>query len=195
MIYLDNAGTTRVSDSVAQKMAPYFTEIYGNASSLHTVGQIAKEKLDEARATVAQCINAKPNEIYFTSGGSESDNWAITSTAKNGIKKGKKHIITSAFEHHAVLHTLKKLESEGFEVTYLPVYENGIVKAEDVKNAIRDDTCLVTIMFANNEIGTIQPIKEIGKVCRERKVIFHTDAVQAIGHTPVDVEDMCIDML
>lgn len=195
MIYLDNAGTTRVSDSVAQKMAPYFTEIYGNASSLHTVGQIAKEKLDEARATVAQCINAKPNEIYFTSGGSEADNWAITSTAKNGLKKGKKHIITSAFEHHAVLHTLKKLEADGFEVTYLPVYENGIVKVEDVKNAIRDDTCLVTIMFANNEIGTIQPIKEIGKVCRERKVIFHTDAVQAIGHTPVDVEDMCIDML
>ena len=195
MIYLDNAGTTKVSDSVIKAMMPYFQEIYGNASSLHEMGQIAREHLENARETVAKCLGAKPEEIYFTSGGSESDNWAIESACRFGALKGKKHIITSAFEHHAILHTLKEKEKQGFKVTYLPVYENGIVKVEDLKNAISDETFLVTIMFANNEIGTIQPIKEIGKICREKGIIFHTDAVQAVGHVPIDVEDMNIDML
>lgn len=195
MIYLDNAGTTKVSDSVIKAMMPYFQEIYGNASSLHEMGQIAREHLENARETVAKCLGAKPEEIYFTSGGSESDNWAIESACRFGALKGKKHIITSAFEHHAILHTLKEKEKQGFKVTYLPVYENGIVKIEDLKDAISDETCLVTIMFANNEIGTIQPIKEIGKICREKGIIFHTDAVQAVGHVPIDVEDMNIDML
>ena len=195
MIYLDNAGTTKVSEHVFETIKPFFCDIYGNASSLHSIGQIAKEHLESARQQVAQCINAKPEEIFFTSGGSESDNWAITSVAKFGILKGKKHIITSAIEHHAVLHPLDELKKQGFEVTYLPVYENGIVKVEDLKNAIRPDTLMVTIMFANNEIGTIQPIKQIGQVCREKGVIFHTDAVQAVGHLPIDVQDMNIDML
>ena len=195
MIYLDNAGTTKVSDKVLKEIQPYFNEIYGNASSLHTAGQIAKEHLESAREDVAKCLNAKAEEIYFTSGGSESDNWALTSTAKYGALKGKKHIITSAIEHHAILHTLDELKKQGFEVTYLPVYENGIVKIEDLKNAIRPDTILVTIMFANNEIGTIQPVEEIGKICREKGIIFHTDAVQAVGHLPIDVEKMNIDML
>lgn len=195
MIYLDNAGTTKVSDNVLKKINPFFNEIYGNASSLHTAGQIAKEHLESARADVAKCINANADEIYFTSGGSESDNWALNSAAKYGALKGKKHIITSAIEHHAILHTLDELKKQGFEVTYLPVYENGIVKVEDLKNAIRPDTVLVTIMFANNEIGTIQPVEEIGKICRERGIIFHTDAVQAVGHLPIDVAKMNIDML
>ena len=195
MIYLDNAGTTRLDDQVLDKMMPYLKEEYGNASSLHTMGQRAKEVLDDARERVARCINAKAKEIYFTSGGSESDNQAIISACRLGERKGKKHIITSKIEHHAVLHTLEKLEKQGFAVTYLDVYEDGIVKVEDLKKAIREDTCLVTIMFANNEIGTIQPITEIGKVCREKGVLFHTDAVQAVGHIPVDVEKMNIDLL
>lgn len=195
MIYLDNAGTTKVSQHVLEKMMPYFSEEYGNASSLHTLGQKAKEVLEEARANVAKCINCLPREIYFTSGGSESDNQAILSSSIIGARKNKKHIITSKFEHHAVLHTLAKLEKQGYEVTYLDVYENGIVHPEDVEKAIRPDTCLVTIMFANNEIGTIQPIKEIGEICHKHGVIFHTDAVQAVGHIPVDVKEMNIDML
>ena len=195
MIYLDNAGTTKVSDKVLKEIQPYFNEIYGNASSLHTAGQIAKEHLESAREDVAKCLNAKAEEIYFTSGGSESDNWALTSTAKYGALKGKKHIITSAIEHHAILHTLDELKKQGFEVTYLPVYENGIVKIEDLKNAIRPDTILVTIMFANNEIGTIQPIKEIGQIAKEHNVYFHTDSVQAIGNLKIDVNQMNIDSL
>lgn len=195
MIYLDNAGTTKTSHEVVNAMIPFFEEEYGNASSLHSMGQRAKEHLDAARKIVAECINADAGEIYFTSGGSESDNQAIISASILGERKGKKHIISSQFEHHAVLHTLQKLEKQGFSVTYLPVYENGIVKIEDLKNAIREDTCLVTIMFANNEIGTIQPIKEIGQICHEKGIIFHTDAVQAVGHVPVDVKEMNIDML
>lgn len=195
MIYLDNAGTTKMSKSVINAMTPFFDEIYGNASSLHTMGQIAKEHLESARERVAKCLNAEPREIYFTSGGSESDNWAIINACKLGAKKGKKHIITSAIEHHAILHTLKEMEKQGFKVTYLPVYENGIVKIEDFKNAITSETCLVTIMFANNEIGTIQPIAEIGAICKEKGILFHTDAVQAVGHTKVDVEEMNIDLL
>lgn len=195
MIYLDNAGTTKTSHEVVNAMMPFFEEEYGNASSLHSMGQRAKEHLDSARKIVAECINADAGEIYFTSGGSESDNQAILSASILGERKGKKHIISSQFEHHAVLHTLQKLEKQGFSVTYLPVYENGIVKIEDLKNAIREDTCLVTIMFANNEIGTIQPIKEIGQICHEKGIIFHTDAVQAVGHVPVDVKEMNIDML
>lgn len=195
MIYLDNAGTTKTIHEVVNAMIPFFEEEYGNASSLHSMGQRAKEHLDAARKIVAECINADAGEIYFTSGGSESDNQAIISASILGERKGKKHIISSQFEHHAVLHTLEKLEKRGFSVTYLPVYENGIVKIEDLKNAIREDTCLVTIMFANNEIGTIQPIKEIGQICHEKGIIFHTDAVQAVGHVPVDVKEMNIDML
>ena len=195
MIYLDNAGTTRLDKNVFEAMTPYLLDEYGNASSLHSVGQRAKEALEDARARVAKCLNAKPQEIYFTSGGSESDNQAIISASIIGERKGKKHIISSKFEHHAVLHTLEKLEKKGFEVTYLDVYENGLVRVDDVAKAIRENTCLVTIMFANNEIGTIQPIKEIGQLCRERGVLFHTDAVQAVGHIPVDVQDMNIDML
>ena len=195
MIYLDNAGTTKVSASVKQAMLPFFDEVYGNASSLYTFGQRAKEQLEEARSMVAKCLNAQPREIYFTSGGSESDNWAITAAAQIGARQNRKHIISTTFEHHAVLHTLKKLESQGFEVTYLPVNSNGIVKVADLEKALRDDTCLVTIMFANNEIGTIQPIAEIGKLCRAKKVLFHTDAVQATGHVAIDVVAMNIDML
>ena len=195
MIYLDNAGTTKVSESVKQAMLPFFDEIYGNASSLYAFGQRAKEKLEDARGIVARCLNAQPNEIYFTSGGSESDNWALMMATQVGLHQNKKHIISTVFEHHAILHTLKKLEKQGFEVTYLPVYEDGIVKLADIKNALRDDTCLVTVMFANNEIGTIQPIAEIGKLCRERNVLFHTDAVQAVGHVAIDVAAMNIDML
>lgn len=195
MIYLDNAGTTRISEHVLETMMPYLTEEYGNASSLHTLGQKAKEALEDARAKVAKCINALPREIYFTSGGSESDNQAILSAAILGARKNKKHIISTKFEHHAVLHTLAKLEKQGYEVTYLDVYENGIIHLSDLENAIREDTCLVTIMFANNEIGTIQPIKEIGEICHKHGVIFHTDAVQAVGHIPVDVKEMNIDML
>lgn len=193
MIYLDNAGTTKVSEHVKNIMLPYFDEIYGNASSLHTSGQIAKEKLEEAREKVAKSLGVEPREIYFTSGGSESDNWAIENACTIGAKNGKRHIITSAIEHHAILNTLKKKEKEGFSVTYLPVYENGIIKVSDLKSAIKEDTCLVTIMYANNEIGTIQPIEEIGKVCKEKGVLFHTDAVQAVGHIAVNLAN--VDML
>ncbi len=194
-IYVDNAATTKLSDVALKAMMPLMQEIYGNPSSLHHIGQEAKEYLEDARARVAQCINADAKEIYFTSGGSEADNQAIISAAYFGAKKGKKHIISSKFEHHAVLHTLDKLEKEGFEIELLDVYSNGIVKAEDVKAAIRPDTALVTIMSANNEVGTLQPIKEIGAVCKEAGVIFHTDAVQAVGHIAIDVKDMNIDML
>lgn len=194
-VYADNAATTQMSDSVLKAMMPLLTDIYGNPSSLHSVGQIAKEHLEAARETVAECIGADPKEIYFTSGGSEADNQAIRSAAYIGARKGKKHIISSKFEHHAVLHTLDALKKEGFEITLLDVYSNGIVKPEDVANAITDETCLVTIMTANNEIGTIQPIAEIGKICKEKGVLFHTDAVQAVGHIPVNVKDMNCDML
>ena len=194
-VYADNAATTQMSDSVLKAMMPLLTDIYGNPSSLHSVGQIAKEHLEAARETVAECIGADPKEIYFTSGGSEADNQAIRSAAYIGARKGKKHIISSKFEHHAVLHTLDELKKEGFEVTLLDVYSNGIVKPEDVANAITDETCLVTIMTANNEIGTIQPIAEIGRICKEKGVLFHTDAVQAVGHIPVNVKDMNCDML
>ena len=194
-IYADNAATTRVSEEVLNAMLPYFRENYGNPSSLHSIGQKAAEVLYNARKTVADCINAKPENITFTSGGSEADNQALISVARNLARKNKKHIISTKFEHHAILHTLKKLESEGFEVTLLDVHENGIVTPEQVRNAIREDTCLVTIMYANNEIGSIQPIKEIGAVCHEKGVIFHTDAVQAAGHLNIDVCDQNIDML
>ncbi len=194
-IYLDNAGTTKVRQEVKNAMLPYFDEIYGNASSLHTIGQIAKEHLEQARHTIANCLNAQDDEIYFTSGGSESDNWAIETACKFGKLTGKNQIITSAFEHHAILHTLEEKQKQGFEIVYLPVYENGIIHLEDLKNAITNKTCLVTIMFANNEIGTIQPISEIGALCREKQIIFHTDAVQAVGHLPIDVKKMNIDML
>lgn len=194
-VYADNAATTQMSDSVLKAMMPLLTDIYGNPSSLHSVGQIAKEHLEAARETVAECIGADPKEIYFTSGGSEADNQAIRSAAYIGARKGKKHIISSKFEHHAVLHTLDALKKEGFTVTLLDVYSNGIVKPEDVANAITEETCLVTIMTANNEIGTIQPIAEIGRICKEKGVLFHTDAVQAVGHIPVNVKDMNCDML
>ncbi len=194
-VYADNAATTQMSENALKAMMPLLTDIYGNPSSLHSVGQIAKEHLEAARETVAECIGADPKEIYFTSGGSEADNQAIRSAAYIGARKGKKHIISSKFEHHAVLHTLDALKKEGFTVTLLDVYSNGIVKPEDVANAITDETCLVTIMTANNEIGTIQPIAEIGKICKEKGVLFHTDAVQAVGHIPVNVKDMNCDML
>ena len=195
-VYADNAATTALSEKVLNKMMPYLTTVYGNPSSLYQIGSEAKDAVEEARETVANLIGAQhASEIYFTSGGSESDNWAIKGVATALMKKGKKHIITSKFEHHAVLHTCKALEKQGFEVTYLEVYENGIVKPEDVKNALREDTALVTIMYANNEIGTIQPIAEIGKICREAKVLFHTDAVQAMGNVPINVIEDNIDLL
>ena len=195
-VYADNAATTALSEKVLNKMMPYLTTVYGNPSSLYQIGSEAKDAVEEARETVANLIGAEhTSEIYFTSGGSESDNWAIKGVATALMKKGKKHIITSKFEHHAVLHTCKTLEKQGFEVTYLDVYENGIVKPEDVKNALREDTALVTIMYANNEIGTIQPIAEIGKICREAKVLFHTDAVQAMGNVPINVIEDNIDLL
>ena len=195
IIYADNAATTAMSDKAIEALTPYLKEVYGNPSSLHTVGQTAKEALEEARARVAKCLNADPNEIYFTSGGSEADNQCIRSAAVNGLRKGKKHIISSAFEHHAVLHTLKKLEKEGFEVTYLDVHADGLVTAKQVEEAIRPDTALVTIMYANNEVGTIQPVREIGEVCKKAGVPFHTDAGQAVGHIAVDVKADNIDML
>ena len=191
-VYADNAATTCVSKTAREAMMPYLTERYGNPSSLYAFAQIVTEDLANARATVAQCINAEPREIYFTSGGSEADNQAIISAAKLGAKKGKKHIISTKFEHHAVLHTLKKLEKEGWEVTLLDVHEDGVVRVDELRDAIREDTCLVTVMFANNEIGTVQPITEIGAICRERGVPFHTDAVQAAGHMPIDVKAMNI---
>ena len=195
MIYADNAATTKMSETAVNTMVTLMNEAWGNPSSLYVHGQKAKEVLEKARADVAGIIGAEPREILFTSGGSEADNQAIRSAAELGRKKGKMHIISSAFEHHAVLHTLNKLEKEGFEITLLDVHENGLIRPEEVEEAIRDDTCLVTIMFANNEIGTIQPIREIGAVCRRKNVLFHTDAVQAIGHIPVNVVDDNIDML
>ena len=195
-VYADNAATTSVSKTALDAMLPYLTENYGNPSSLYAFAQKATEAVADARATVAACLGAaSPREIYFTSGGSEADNQAILSAARLGARKGKKHLISTKFEHHAVLHTLKRLEKEGYEVTLLDVHEDGVVRLEDVAAAIREDTCLVTIMFANNEIGTVQPITEIGALCREKGIPFHTDAVQAAGHMPIDVEKMNIDML
>ena len=194
-IYADNAATTKTSKTAINAMLPYFEEIYGNPSSLNTTGQIAAEALAAAREKIASLIGASAREIFFTSGGSEADNQAIITGARIGEKKGKKHIISTKFEHHAVLHTLNKLEKEGFEITLVDVNENGIVKAEDILAAIREDTALVTVMFANNEIGTVQPIAEIGEICREKGVLFHTDAVQAAGHMKIDVEELKVDML
>ena len=194
-IYADNAATTKMSQAASETMLRCMDEFWGNPSSLYSTGQRAKEVLEQARADVAAVIGAQPREIIFTSGGSEADNQAIVSAAALGAKKGKKHIISTAFEHHAVLHTLKKLEKEGFEVTLLPVHEDGLVRPEELAAAIRPDTCLVTIMFANNEIGTIQPIRELGAICREKGVLFHTDAVQAMGHLPINVAADNIDML
>ena len=195
MIYADNAATTKMSRTAIEAMLPYMDKIYGNPSSLYSFGQEAKEALENARERIATVLGCEPREITFTSGGSEADNQAIFSAARQGEKKGKKHIISTAFEHHAVLHTLEKLKKQGFEITLLDVHENGIVTPEQVADAIREDTCLVTIMFANNEIGTIQPIAEIGKICREKQVLFHTDAVQAAGHLYVNVKEQNIDML
>lgn len=195
MIYFDNAATTSVSKTALEAMLPCLTDNYGNPSSLHLMGQESNQALDEARLTVAKCLNARPDEIYFTSGGSEADNWAITQMAELGAKKGKKHLISTTFEHHAVLHTLKRLEKAGYEVTYLDVHEDGLVRPEELKAAIRPDTALVTIMYANNEIGTIQPITELGAICHEKGVLFHTDAVQAVGHLPIDVKAQNIDLL
>ena len=194
-IYADHAATTKISDAAINTLLCMSKEVWGNPSSLYEHGQKAKEVLEQAREDVASVINADPKEIYFTSGGSEADNQAILTAAEIGRKQGKKHIISSAFEHHAVLHTLEKLRKEGFDITLLDVHENGIILPCEVEDAIRDDTCLVTIMYANNEIGTIQPIREIGAVCRRKKVLFHTDAVQAVAHIPVDVQADNIDML
>ena len=194
-VYADNAATTSVSKTALDAMIPYLTTQYGNPSSLYSFAQKAKEALEDARKTVADIIGAEPKEIYFTSGGSEADNQAIVSMAKFGAIKGKKHLISTKFEHHAVLHTLKQLEKQGFEVTLLDVHEDGVVRLEDVEAAIREDTALVTIMFANNEIGTVQPIKEIGELCRSKGIPFHTDAVQAAGHMPLNVKEMNIDLL
>ena len=194
-VYADNAATTAVSKTALDAMLPALGELYGNPSSLHQKGREANLALIAARETVAKCLNAQPREIYFTGCGTESDNWAITEGARLGAAAGKRHIISDAIEHHAVLHTLARLEKNGFEVTYLPVHENGLVRLEELAAAIRPDTCLVTIMYANNEIGTLQPIREIGALCRERGILFHTDAVQAVGHVSVDVVRDNIDML
>lgn len=194
-IYADNAATTAVSEEVLQAMLPHFRTAFGNASSIYKLGRDAQRDVEDARAKVAKAIGAEPREIFFTSCGSESDNWAIKGIAENLAKRGKKHIVTSVFEHHAVLHTCQYLEKKGFEVTYVPVSDKGLIDPEDVRNAIRDDTALVTIMYANNEIGTIQPIEEIAAICKEKKVIFQTDAVQALGHVDIDVKKQGIDML
>ena len=194
MIYLDNAATTKVADSVVDAMLPYFKEYYGNASSIYQLGAKSKEALDESREYIAGTLGAKTNEIYFTAGGSESDNWAIKATADAYARKGK-HIITSAIEHHAVLHTCEYLEKHGYEVTYVGVDENGVIKLDELKAAIRPDTILISVMFANNEIGTIQPIKEIGEIAKEHDILFHTDAVQAYAQVPINVDEMHIDML
>ncbi len=195
MIYADNAATTKMSETAIRAMLPYLNEIYGNPSSLYSFGQKAKEALESARESVAKCLGCDAKEITFTSGGSEADNQAILSAARLGKRKGKKHIISTAFEHHAVLHTLESLKKQGFEITLLDVHSNGIVTPEQVDSAIREDTCLVTVMYANNEIGTVQPVSEIGAVCRQKGVLFHTDAVQAAGHLHIDVRDQNIDML
>lgn len=194
-IYADNAATTPVSQSVLQAMEPFYTKFYGNPSSVYSVGREAKRPLELARESVAECLGALPNEIFFTSGGSEGDNWAIKGVAHMLKEKGKKHIITSTFEHHAVLHSCETLEKEGFEITYLEVHKDGLVRPEELEAAIREDTALVTIMYANNEIGTIQPIAEIGAICKKHGVIFHTDAVQAVGNIHIDVKEQNIDLL
>lgn len=194
-VYADNAATTAVAPQVLEAMLPFYKEAYGNPSSLYSLGQEAKKPLEEAREAVARCLGAQPREIYFTSCGTESDNWAIKGAAHAMKKKGKTHIITSAFEHHAVLHTCQALEKEGFTVTYLPVHENGIVRPQELEAAITEETGLVTIMYANNEIGTLQPIPEIGAICKKHGVLFHTDAVQAVGNVPIDVKEQNIDML
>ena len=194
-IYADNAATTKMSEAAITAMTDCVRNWYGNPSSLYTIGQKAKEKLEEAREEIAAVINTSPREIIFTSGGSEADNQALLTAAINGNKQGKTHIISSAFEHHAILHTLNKLEKNGFEITLLPVHENGIIRLDELEAAIRKDTCLVTIMTANNEIGTIQPVAEIGEICHNHGVLFHTDAVQAVGHLPIDVKAQNIDML
>lgn len=195
IIYLDNAATTKMSQSAKLAMLPYFDEIYGNPSSLHSIGQAASEALSNARARIAACFRCDASEIYFTSGGSEADSFAIISAAKAGSMRGKKHIISSCIEHHAVLNTLKQLKREGFDITLLDVDENGKISPSDVKKAIRNDTCLVSIMYANNEIGTLEPIYEIGRICREANVTFHTDAVQAAGHIAINVKEQYIDMM
>lgn len=194
-IYADNAATTAVSDAVLEEMLPYFKEHYGNPSSIYALGRENERAIIDARARVAKCLGAQPNEIFFTAGGSESDNWAIKGTADRLAAKGKRHIITSVFEHHAVLHTCEFLEKHGFEITYLPVSPEGLIDPADVEKAIREDTALVTIMYANNEIGTVQPIAEIGAICKAHGVLFHTDAVQAVGHVDIDVKAQNIDML
>ncbi|MBC8570073.1 cysteine desulfurase NifS [Zongyangia hominis] len=194
-VYADNAATTKITPNVLDAMMPWLTEGYGNASSIYSKGREALRALNEARETVAAALGAQAGEIYFTSGGSEADNWAIKGVAHTLAKKGKRHLITSVFEHHAVLHTMDSLRKEGFEITLLPVTDKGLVRVEDVAAAIREDTALVSIMYANNEIGTIQPIPEIGKLCREKGVLFHTDAVQAVGNVPIDVKEQNIDLL
>ena len=194
-IYLDNAATTKMSKTAISVMLPYMDTVYGNPSSLHSAGQAAAEALADARERIAKCLGCTAKEITFTSGGSEADNQAILSVVKIGAGKGKKHIVSTAFEHHAVLHTLEKLKKEGFEITLLDVHENGLILPEQVEQAIREDTCLVTVMYVNNEIGTIQPIKEIGEICRAKGVIFHTDAVQAAGHLHINVQAQNMDML
>ena len=195
IIYMDNAATTAVSQEVLETMMPFFRENFGNPSTIYSVGRNAKKELEFARERVAKALGASPKEIFFTSCGTESDNWAIKGAAFEGLKKGKNHIITSKIEHHAVLHTVQYLEKKGFDVTYLDVDNQGVVNPKDVENAITEKTALVTIMYANNEIGTIEPIDEIGKICKNKNVIFHTDAVQAIGHVPIDVKKQNIDML
>ena len=195
MIYADNAATTKMSKAAIDTMFRLVNDTWGNASSLYSVGQTSKEVLEQAREDIANLIGAEPKEIIFTSGGSEADNQAILSAAKIGASKGKKHIISSAFEHHAVLHTLERLKEDGFEITLLDVHEDGIIREDELEDAIREDTCLVTIMYANNEIGTVQPISRLGEICKKHNVLFHTDAVQAIGHIPVNVNDDNVDML
>jgi len=194
-IYVDHAATTRIADEALRAMTPFYTEYYGNASSMHTAGRKAFAGLKQARTDMAKCLGAKPEEIYFTSGGSEADNWAIRTVAEEAARNGKKHIVSTKFEHHAVLHTLDDLASKGFEITLLDVHSDGIVRPAELEAAIRPDTALVTVMYANNEIGTVQPIEELGAICRRHDVIFHTDAVQAVGHLPIDVEKQNIDML
>lgn len=194
-VYADNAATTPITEPVLRAMMPYLTECYGNPSSMYSKGREAKRALELARESIAERVGARPGEIYFTAGGSESDNWALKGIARELALQGKKHLITTCFEHHAVLHAAQALEREGFSVTYLPVHENGLVRPEEVANAIREDTALVSVMYANNEIGTIQPIAEIGTICRERGVLFHTDAVQAVGILPIDVAEQNIDLL
>lgn len=195
IVYVDNAATTAVTPSVLESMLPFYKEIYGNPSSIYSMGRVAKEAVTEAREKIAKCIGVEPDEIFFTSGGSESDNWAIKGIARKLAKIGKNHIITSKIEHHAVLHTVEALKKEGFEVTYLDVDKDGFVSPNDLKKAIKDNTALVSIMYANNEIGTIQDISKLSSVCKEKKVIFHTDAVQAAGHVPIDVKKQGIDLL